>query len=320
MIKPDGILENINDSFYPFRSVCLSTVIYFTIFYNNYLVKLSFSRKVFSFLLLTGIFCAGFSFVYLGDLWLTDLITAFIMGFSLGIIYIICYRKIHGSLKPSAPLFSTLGFFLFTLSSVLASFLHAEQTLKNHQIYFSQHVISQNIWWDQENTAVLPLYSNNRLGKVSSVFNIQYTGKLKKLRLILEKTGWKTQKRSILDLMMKKKKNQNHFENPLANSLYLHQNPTFTLVFYPEHTATFIRIQLWRSNYYLNSFKQPIWLGHVQILNRSLNKPLYAQDPALFILKNHLHKFTTKLISLPTDEFKPNSLINANYILLISDI
>jgi len=196
--------------------------------------------------------------------------------------------------------------------------MHADQTLKNHQIYFSQHVLSHTIWWGQEE-AVLPVYSNNRFGKISSVFNVQYVGSMKNLRMLLEKHGWKVQKGSILYFMMKNNADRTHFENPLSKSLYLHQKPTLTLVYYPQNSATFVRLQLWRSNYYLYSFDQPIWLGHVQFLNRSLNKALYAQDPALFMLKKSIPSLKTKLVPLSASGPNANSLIKANYLLLIAD-
>lgn len=315
-IKPAGILENKIDFSFPFSSLVLATTTFIAFLCHNYWSPHSTSRKLFAILLLSSLFFGSLSYVYLGDLWFTDLLAAFFLGAALSLMYWMIFRKTHPLRQYSSPFFSILGCVIFMTSVSLSCYLHFTQTIQNHQIYFTQHVLSPEIWWHQEKP-ILPVYSRNRVGKIISVFNVQYVGELKALRQTLEKTGWKKQKSSLIHIVLKKVEGHEHVENPLLGSVYLHQSPTLTMVYHLPHTTTSVRLQLWRSNYYVRSFEHPIWLGHVQLLNRSLNHALYAQDPAIFPFKQNLHHYQTKLVPLPTSGPHPHSLIKANYILLI---
>lgn len=316
VIKPAGILENKIDFSFPFSSLSLATATFIALLCHNYWAPHSASRKFLSFLLLSSLFFGSFSYVYLGDLWFTDLLAAFFMGTTLSLSYWIIFRKTHPLRQLSSLFFSLLGSLIFILSTSFSCYLHLTQTIQNHQIYFTQHVLSPEFWWHQEKP-VLPVYSRNRVGKIISVFNIQYVGELKELRQALEKIGWKKQKSSLFHIVLKQVEGHAHIENPLLSSVYLHQKPTLTMIYHSPHATTSLRLQLWRSNYYVQSFDQPIWLGHVQLMNRSLNHALYAQDPAIFPFKQSLHHFQTKLIPLPASGPHPRGLIKANYILLI---
>jgi membrane protein DedA with SNARE-associated domain len=315
-VKPPGILENFIDFSFPFTSVSLATATFLALFCHNYLTSHAVLRALFSLLLLSALSFGSLSYIYLGDLWFTDLLAAFFMGTSISLLYWIIYRKLHPILSSTPAYFSLIGICLLFLSTSFASYLHLNQSLQNHQIYFTQHVLSDAFWWNQEKPR-LPVYSRNRVGKVISIFNVQYAGELSGLKHSLEKAGWKRQKSSLFHLVLKQVEGRARLENPLAGSVYLHRKPTLTMTYAPPHATTVVRLQLWRSNYYLNSFDQPIWLGHVQLLNRSFNRALYAQDPAIKPLRKCLHHFQTKLLPLPASGPRPNSLIKANYILLI---
>ena len=212
-------------------------------------------------LLLTTLYLAGIAIIYLGDNWFASVIASYFIGFTLCLIHWIFYRQSGPS--HNIPPIAILLFSLVLASSSYVSYsLYFKQVIHSHKNYLPQYVITNHVWWSQEKP-LLPIYSTNRFGKRTSLLNIQYAGSLKKLKDALESAGWKEQSTSFFYSLILRAGGQNATELPLRAQLYQNKKPSLMMTYRATNKDNVLILRLWRSNYHLRHYTQPIWLGNV---------------------------------------------------------
>ncbi len=301
----NGLTKPILPPTFPDATLTLSTSFFsFFIFYirKRYQATTMLILHVLLFILLT---LAGIAVIYLGDNWLTSVITAYLIGSTVSISHWIFYRR-HATLPQQQPPVMIFGLLLF-VSTLFAYVLSFKKLVRTHNYHVAQYVITDQVWWNQQQP-LLPIYSTNRIGQNKGLLNIQYLGSIKKLQQTLEAAGWKRQPNAFLySLVMRAGGQHTANELPLMAQLYLNRKPELMMTFNTDNPQIFIILRLWRSNYHLRHYRQPIWLGSV---TRILDSKQMSPAQGLQQLQQSIS--TQSYIMKVLDGFKFNQMILPN--------
>ncbi len=136
--------------------------------------------------------------------------------------------------KKSSGVF-LFGFLLMIMGVFFLYMSHFQALVKAHHAYHEQFVISDQVWWQQQ-SPILPIYSNNRFGKRTGLLNIQYAGSLSKLEQTLLARGWKKQSNSFFySLLLRASGKETLEDRPVKAQLYLNKKPKLVMTFALPH-------------------------------------------------------------------------------------
>ncbi len=259
---------------YPEIPLCVATALF--TFLINYLLHTKPSHNIASYVILSMLFLSGFSTLYLGDNWLISVIGAYAIGASVGLAHWIVYRrKPIQSLNFRMTTAISLVVVVFLVTAIINYQGKAPIILHAHTSPSKQYTLNQDTWWYQ-NEPILPVYSTNRIGRRIGVFNVQYAGSIKELQKRLEMSGWRKQPKSFLySLIIHAEGRYTTEKLPFMEQLYLNKHPALTMSYRTVKDDNLYILRLWRSNYHLIHYQDPIWLGNI-ILARK--KPLPAKS------------------------------------------
>lgn len=324
--RPIELADVMSANSFPAIQLTYASAIFLVVFlycnqYGNPRLK-RFIRFIFP----TAVLLAGFSGIYLGDHWLTDIIGAYLGGACLGLLHWLFYRRRPARLIYSSSKIYLLLFFMFCIS-ILSCILHCHQEIRRHQPYFAQYVFTDQMWWNQ-NKPILPLFRVNRLGKPVNLFNVQYAGSLTRLENSLSAFGWKKQNESLYKSVMKRLNSKPSNQGmPLMAELYLNRKPVLHMTYEPKDGSPLLMFRLWRSNYHLKHYRQPIWIGSVHprpfpknhVQNKSKGRNTLA-NPSLFYLHLALADYNQREVILPTNSNPSIKLDVEPKLLLIREV
>ncbi|MBA2654276.1 MAG: VTT domain-containing protein [Gammaproteobacteria bacterium] len=280
--RPTGLLHVSSTSSFPSGHSFLSTVFYgfFATFANTH-IKKRYRRYLYYFVTCI-ILLVGFSRIYLGAHWLTDVLASIALGCTSVALITMFYRR---KILP----FKILNFTLFVLASTLVTWVSFavityHSSLKRYSLDWPSQVIDENIWWGHLNPA-LPIYRQNRLGNPAEPMNIQYSGNIQLLKNILTSEGWTANPNMTLlkNALEKLSKNEAAII-PFLPSLYLNRPPVLYML--KDTPTEKLMLKLWTSNVYLSGSWDVVFIGNVmgyRIVNKK-NKITYSY--------NVLEKFT----------------------------
>jgi hypothetical protein len=199
--------------------------------------------------------------IYLGDNWIFNILSSGIIAVTLSFGFWIFYRrKSKYQVHLQIPLLMVC--FIFILATCFSYQLDFKKLANAHIPHLEQYVLTDDVWWDQERP-LLPIFSTNIIGKRTGLLNIQYMGPLSQLQKALESHGWKTTSTSVIYSLLLRASGKNPGNKlPLMSQLYLNKKPTLIMRFSNSRKQTSI-LRLWRSNYHLRHYHQPIWLGSI---------------------------------------------------------
>lgn len=222
--------------------------------------------------------------------------------------------------EPYRPYLLIIILFTLIFSAILSGLLNYHQDVKIHQPYFAQHVFTDQAWWKQK-SSLLPIYRTNRFGKPVGLFNVQYAGSLNRLESALSAFGWQKENESLYKSILKR---LNHspgsIHEPLMAQLYLNRKPVLMMSYKPNNAPTLI-LRLWRSNYHLLHYRQPIWLGSIYPRNLAKNPTLNNDiESPLFYLSKALIEFLQQEIPLTLSSDIKLPLIIAPKLLLVKEL
>jgi membrane protein DedA with SNARE-associated domain len=212
----------------------------------------------------------GFATLYLGDNWLTSVLGAYSIGFMLGMFHWILYRRKHANpYSISVTLVLMFSFFAITTSIIYVKDFNT--VVSKHTLKPKQYTLNQDTWWYQDEP-ILPRYSTNRIGQRSGMFNVQYAGSIQELENRLSIYGWHKQARSFLYSLLIHAEGRDFTETlPFTGQLYLNKLPVLTMTYTNNKNEDLYIFRLWRSNYHLMHYQEPIWLGNI-ILSHKKNE------------------------------------------------
>ncbi|CEK10678.1 VTT domain-containing protein [Legionella hackeliae] len=319
-LRPQGLLE-VKDSYsYPLIELTFATAFFsaFMFFINTYGRTLI--NRFVKITLSVGLFLSGFAALYLGDNWITDILGAYLCGFSLCLLHWLFYRRYKSNIACTTYGPLKILLLLVVVAGVSAGYNY-RQMIRDHQPYLAQYVFTDELWWEQSKP-ILPVYRTNRIGNYVSVFNIQYVGSLANLEHALTNFGWKKVNDSLFNSLLTRISGQASAQDlPLMAQLYLNRRPVLMMIYQPKDGNPVQILRVWRSNYHLQHFRQPIWLGSVHprklLKPHELNKsiPKQGNRPAsLFYISSALPEFLQRQTPLPIQlklpvQVEPNLLL-----------
>ena len=263
-----------------FPAVYLSIATALCVFLFNYLIKKKPQSMVscLSGFLYLCLLLSGVAIVWLGDNWLSSVLGAYSLGASVGLLFWIAYRRKTIPQHPLAiPMLLIPGLILCTtLYSTKTQF---KASLEQHSPTLKQYLLNQDTWWYQYNQALLPIYTTDRIGRRIGVFNVQYAGSIQELEKRLQICGWSKQPKPFLyTLIIHAEGRYTSEELPFMQQLYLNKHPALTMSYRNVKDDNLYILRLWRSNYYLMHYQEPIWLGNI-ILARKKSNPTSSFKP-----------------------------------------
>jgi hypothetical protein len=232
--------------------------------------------------------------LYLGDNWLINVVGSYFIGLTLCLVHWIFYRRNRQHNKRS-QLTIVLVFISLAIASYISYLLDFKKLVEAHSPHLAQYVITEPVWWNQQQP-LLPIFSTNRIGQKKGMLNIQYVGSLKKLQQTLETHHWKQQKDSLLySLLIRAGGINPDGKLPLMAQFYQNKKPTLIMIYRPKKNSKLLLIlRLWRSNYHLRHYQQPIWLGSVDYFIKA--------EQGKWVKSEEQHRYI--IDTLPEFEFK----------------
>lgn len=294
----------------------LITTSLFTLIICYFSTSVSQLARITRYLLFFLIFCSGLACLYLGDHWLTDVLISWLVGMVIGLGFWILYRRKKAFMTTLQAAWVS-GFIVLLI--IFSTAINFKNTLQKHRLSTHTFLMSEPVWWDQQQP-LLPLYRNNRIGKKVGLMNVQYAGSITRLQQKLLAKGWENYSDTLFIKLLKRTNGKPEdkvmplfpqlFENkyPRLVMTWQHENPDFVLIF-----------SLWQSGYYLNNITQPIWIGSVQLAMEPSEKNTFmeSQDPLTWLIPA-LQGLTFRRFSLPLQQ-KPDSIPTLPDLLLIKE-
>jgi membrane protein DedA with SNARE-associated domain/membrane-associated phospholipid phosphatase len=270
--RPTGLLDTSSTSSFPSGHAFLSVMYYgFLATLITTTIKSKYKRYSY-YAACILILLIGFSRLYLGAHWLTDILASFFIGYTFLAFVIISYRRklTNGSIFELA-LFALLV--TLTIWVIYFIFNYQKNALR-YSLNWPSQVISTTTWWNQINPAI-PIYRPNRIGQPDEPLNIQYSGNIAQLKRILSEEGWKVYPHMTLIKTTIHKLSQPPISltPPLLPSLYLNKPPALMMI--KENKKVKLILKLWTSNVYISEPWDVIYAGNITEYKISSNQKIF---------------------------------------------
>ncbi|VEG90172.1 VTT domain-containing protein [Legionella spiritensis] len=326
--RPTDILNIKPGNSYPAITLTYATSIFTAIlFYFNSHPATRFKILINLFFLISLVL-AGFAAVYLGEYWLSDVLGAYLAGLSICLIFWLFYRRDQAEKIVPTSLVIVFATTFFA-AGLISNFLNFNQVVHSHQPYFAQYVFTDQLWWNQKKP-LLPIYRVNRFGRPISLFNIQYAGSISRLESSLRAFGWYKQNQSFYESILGRLSGRPDYQGlPLMAQLYLNRKPVLVMTYELENGSTRLILRLWRSNYHLKHYRQPVWIGSVhsgtpgnieQHLVKQQHTAKKETHSSLFYVRMALSEFMLRELKLPVHDIGKIPLNVEPTLLLIKEI
>lgn len=205
--------------------------------------------------------------LYFGTHRLSGTLGALTLGMAWISLLGIGYRH-HPSRRVSPRALAAVALVTLVLSAGWHGGQHHATTLARYTVSEEVRPLAWAAWWSEQ-WRLLPAYRADLRGTNHHPLNLQYSGKLDRLKLALEQQGWHSPP-PLTGLSWLAWLND---ETPLAILPVLPQvhdghNEALLLVKVNEKNGEIMALRLWPSRYRLEPAAQPLWVGNVSLLKR----------------------------------------------------
>lgn len=261
--RPSGLAYAIKTSSFPSGHTTLSLTI---LSFAAFLIAKQISRKWHWIPYATAailIALIGFSRLYLGAHWFSDILGSIFLGFTILLLVITSYRR-----YPPKPFASTYWHIFMVLALLIpwAAYtgVHYESMMERYKNIFPTQIIYTNAWWNSP-TKYLPIYRKNRFGRPIQPFNVQWADTLKNIKRNLTRHGWiiihnKADMKTALGRFVSYKP-ERHL--PIFPLLYRQKPPALFVIKHIQKKQTIIELRLWASGITFNNTNLPLWIGSI---------------------------------------------------------
>jgi membrane protein DedA with SNARE-associated domain/membrane-associated phospholipid phosphatase len=245
---------------FPATQVAMSTVIYgfFAVLVAR---ELPGRRRIWPYLVAAGLVAAvGFSRLYFGAHWLSDVFAGVLLGMIWIALLGIAYRR-----RTARSFWVRPVSLLFFLSLGLAALWHGhrglEATLERYQP--PRIVVSEDAsrWWGN-GSAALPATRNLRRGEAAQPLNLQFAGDPERLRAALIRQGWIVETPGRWrDLLLTLRPAGEDEGTPFFPAIHQGRAESLLLALPEDGEGRRLLLRLWPSRLVLEPDGVPVWQG-----------------------------------------------------------
>lgn len=204
----------------------------------------------------------GFSRLYLGAHWLTDVLSSLFLGLAILLLTIISYRR------RCITLVATTWWYIFLALAVIVPWVAMERIKYTETVHRFQHVwtihqINFEAWWKHPKQS-LPTYRINRFGNPIQPFNIQWADQLDNIKQSLQQHNWiVVEEKPVITLKLGQHNSQLQQHTPLFQPLFRQQPPTLLVIKHLADNETILELRLWQSGVQFKDSSTPLWVGTI---------------------------------------------------------
>jgi membrane protein DedA with SNARE-associated domain/membrane-associated phospholipid phosphatase len=302
VLRPIGLYEGASAFSFPSGHTSLSMVIYgFLAVLIAHELSYQMRKIVYA---VTGILILtiGFSRLYLGAHWFTDVMGGILFGMVWVALLGIAYRS-HPSLSlPVRGLITATGLSLL-LSAGWNHASHFEGDLQRYALDRTTSELTINQWWE-EHWQKLPAYRSDLRGYHDHPLTLQYAGSLPGFEQLLLERGWqRPEKVNGVSWLKWLNRESTIIDLPVLPQVHDGRNESLLLVRKLDDPKQMAALRLWQTDIRLQPGNTLLWIGNVTLLQlpeaaKGVNVPKTNGkfDAAYQLLKHQLEKIPGSLL------------------------
>lgn len=268
----ERVFHETSQSFNPALNISVITALMGFLFALTHKSKQHALVTTIRFILILLLALGALASIYLGEVSISNVIEAFVLGITVFIGYWIFYRRtLKFKEDKSSRRIIIYVLALLILSLLLSYKLHFEHIKKIYNMTLEK-TITYNQWWHKIQD--LPLFhTTNLIGNKQKLLNLQFSGSIEKLHNSLANYGWKEESGSLLFNLLLNASGQPKKENlSFATRFFQNKKPVLTMTY--KKSNNILVLQFWSSNYIIKhkeALPEPLWLGTLYIIKENTN-------------------------------------------------
>lgn len=298
--RPHGLFAQKDSFSFPSGHTTYATIVYGGLAYFSASSLARIARWPFYAVACLIVIAIGFSRIYVGDHWFSDVLGGILLGsiclLAMGISY---QRRSKELISPIYLPIISLATLLVVGSYYTASTY--KQNLQNHQPAWPDTTIAMQTWWEQTNPDPDKLlYATNRFGSPKNIFNIQWADEISTINNKLQDLGWAQPAPANWVYEMQHPEKTHSKQPHFKTELYLDRKAKYTFTKTTPDGQYMLALRLWDTGYHFDQYPLTLWAGVFSIYSTG-PKPV-SMDTEKRLMNEFLTslELSTQLIAPPS--------------------